>query len=200
MKNSKFFAFSAFLFFSSQIVAAPFREYPIGDEVERSQEKLKIAAVYFPAVPMDHKAVMPKAGHADHAGHSDFNAELAKEKFVQPGKELIHIEADIHSLPNNPSGFGAGEWIPYLTVNYKLFRKGEKKPVLEGPFMPMIAADGPHYGTTLRMPGKGNYKLIYSISAPDLARHTDARTGVKDYWKPFDVEFDFEYEGLAKAK
>ena len=60
--------------------AAPFREYPIGDEVDRDKEKIKVAAVYFPAVPMDHKAM----GHAGHgAKHDDFNAELKKEKFVK---------------------------------------------------------------------------------------------------------------------
>ena len=171
--------------------ASEFREYPIGDEVEKNS--LKIAAVYFPAVPMEHQG----KGHKGH-GAIDSAAEIAKEKFAKPGRELIHIEADIHSLKDNPAGFAAGEWIPYLEVSYKILDAKSKKVLLSGPFMPMIAKDGPHYGTTLRMPGKGEYKLEYTISAPSLARHTDSLTGVGEYWAPFTVSYDFKYEGLKR--
>lgn len=176
---------------STRAKAAEFREYPIGDEVEKNQ--LKIAAVYFPAVPMDHKM----KGHEGH-GTIDSAAEIAKEKFAKPGKELIHLEADIHSLKDNPAGFAAGEWIPYLEISFKITDVKTKEVVVSGPLMPMIAKDGPHYGTTLRMPGKGQYKLEFSISAPSLARHTDPLSGVGEYWAPFTVSYDFKYEGLKR--
>jgi len=181
--------------------AAAFREYPIGDPVEKNN--IEVAAVYFPAVPMDH-STMAQMNHANHHGSAGAHMmevtskDIAKEKFVKPGTELIHIEADIHATKGNPNGFGAGEWIPYLSVSYEITKAGSKDVVLAGDFMPMVAKDGPHYGTTLRMPGKGKYKVKYKVSAPQLARHSDKLTGVSEYWKPFEVEYDFEYEGLPK--
>jgi periplasmic iron binding protein len=125
--------------------------------------------------------------------------ELAKEKFVAQGKELIHIEADIHALEGVTFGFGAGEWIPYMEVDFALFPEGKKDAILKGKFMPMVAKDGPHYGTTIRMPGKGKYRLEYSLSTAMIARHTDPVTGVSEFWKPFTVSFDFEYKGFDKS-
>jgi len=180
----------AALILAGRTHAAPFREYPIGDPVEKNF--LKIAAVYFPAVPMDHASM----GHAGHATADDA-ATIAKEKFVKPGAELVHMEADIHAIKNNPNGFGVGEWIPYLTVSFELTNV-KTKEVQKGDFMPMVAKDGPHYGTTLRMSGKGKYVLKYKISAPVLARHSDPTTGVADYWKPFEVNYAFDYEGLPR--
>jgi uncharacterized protein involved in high-affinity Fe2+ transport len=189
----------AFLLFAMTLLslnakAADFREYPVGDPVEKN--KLLIAAVYFPAVPMDHSTM----NHAGGPGHlmSLSEKDIAKEKFAKPGTELIHLEADIHATKENPNGFAAGEWIPYLDIHYELIKAGEKKAALTGEFMPMVAKDGPHYGTTLRMPGKGKYKLKYRISSPQLARHSDKLTGVAEYWKSFEVEYDFEYDGLPK--
>ena len=62
----------------------------------------------------------------------------------------------------------------------------------------MIAKDGPHYGATIRLMGKAKYLLQYKISSPDLARHTDKLTGVDEYWKPFTINFEFDYDGLPK--
>jgi uncharacterized protein involved in high-affinity Fe2+ transport len=176
--------------------AAEFREYPVGDEVEKNF--LKVAAVYFPAVVMDHTSMMQSMSHAPGMPMLDAASEIAKEKFAKPGKELIHLEADIHATKGNPNGFAAGEWIPYLPVHYRLYRAGESKAVMEGMLVPMVANDGPHYGTTLRMLGKGKYKLIYNVGAPELARHSDPVTGVAEYWKPFEVSYEFDYEGIPK--
>ncbi len=160
--------------------AAPFREYPIGDEIETNA--MTVAAVYLPPVTMD----TPGHEHAD------------MEKFGEPGKEKVHLEADIHSAKNNPNGFGAGEWMPHLTVTYKLtyLKTGE---TLEGRFMPMIARDGPHYGATVRMRGTGKYQLTYRIEPPTASvfgRHTDEITGVAPWWPPFDAQWEFDYKGL----
>ena len=55
-------------------------------------------------------------------------------------KADIHMETDIHATEGNECGFGIGEWIPYLTVHYKLtkLQTGES---IEGVFMPMSADD-----------------------------------------------------------
>lgn len=190
MKKTNFLIASLSIWFGGLLIAAPFREFPIGDPIEKNF--LKIAAVYFPAVPMDH----PPMNGMNHGSVTE--TEVAKEKFVKPGTELIHMEADIHALKNNPSGFGNGEWIPYLEISYEIIDQTTHKSVLSGNLMPMIAKDGPHYGTTLRMLGKGKYKLKYNVSSPSLARHTDKLTGVSEYWKAFEVQFDFDYEGLPK--
>lgn len=162
--------------------AAPFREYPIGDEVETNA--MTIAAVYLPPVTMD------TLGH----DHGDL------EKFAEPGKEKVHLEADIHAAKGNRNGFGAGEWMPYLSLHYKLTQLQDGKTI-EGMFMPMVAKDGPHYGATVRMLGKGKYTLVYHIEPPTataFGRHTDAMTGVAPWWPAFEVRWEFEYNGLPR--
>jgi Uncharacterized protein probably involved in high-affinity Fe2+ transport len=153
--------------------AYAFKEYPAGEPVEINE--LEIAAVYLEPIDMEPRGMGLPAAKAD-----------------------IHLEADIHALEGNSNGFGAGEWMPYLTISYTLVNvnTGEKQ---EGTFMPMVASDGPHYGENIKMMGVGNYKLTYHIEPPSKAglhRHTDENTGVGRWWAPFDVDFEFEYTGL----
>jgi len=148
-----------------------FQEYPIGDEVE--MEGLKIAAVYFQPVNMEPQMGLP------------------------PEKADIHLEADISATPDNKTGFGIGEWIPYLTVKYKLKNLNTEKDV-EGNFMPMNASDGPHYGDNIKMLGAGKYELTYIIESPEKQHymlHTDKETGVDGrFWKkPLEVKWQFDY-------
>ena len=117
---------------------------------------------------------------------------------MNAAKSDIHLEADIHAVKGNKNGFGDGEWMPYLTINYTLVNAdtGEKQ---EGTFMPMVAGDGPHYGANVKMMGVGNYKLTYHIDPPSKAgmhRHTDSETGVGRWWKPFDVSYEFKFTGI----
>jgi uncharacterized protein involved in high-affinity Fe2+ transport len=173
--------FPLFMFALTATAAAPFREFPVGDEI--TTNSLTIAAVYLPSVTID------MAGH-DHG----------MDKFAEPGKEKLHFEADIHATKGNPNGFAAGDWIPYLSVTYKLTQLDSGKS-LDGNFEPMVARDGPHYGATVRMLGKGKYRLRYSVSPPSpkqFGRHTDVITGVAPWWRPFEVEWEFEYNGLPQ--
>lgn len=149
------------------------REYPIGDEVEK--EGMKIAAVYLRPVVME---PTQKAG-------------------LKADQSDIHLEADIKALENNPLSFGAGEFVPYLTVNYKLVNK-DNGQVQEGSFMPMNAGDGSHYGANVKMMGAANYSLTFSIESPekqDFLIHTDKETGVHGtFWKkPIVVSWDFPF-------
>jgi len=112
----------------------------------------------------------------------------------------IHLEADIHAVEGNKNGFGAGEWMPHLVINYTLVNTDTNEKQ-EGSFMPMVASDGPHYGQNIKMMGVGNYKVTYHIEPPSaggLYRHTDENTGVGRWWKAFDVSFEFKYTGLDK--
>ncbi|MDY4594649.1 MAG: iron transporter [[Pasteurella] aerogenes] len=164
-------ALLATIFASSPALA--FKEYPIGEAV--TMNEMEIAAVFLQPIDMEPRGMGLSAKDSD-----------------------IHLEADIHATKGNKNGFGEGEWMPFLTINYVLVNTdtGEQQ---EGSFMPMVASDGPHYGANVKMMGVGNYKLTYKIEPPSKAgmhRHTDPETGVGRWWKPFDVSYEFKYTGL----
>ena len=145
-------------------------ERPIGDPVDKNG--MEIAAVYLQPVKMDHAA-------------------------LTTGRKDVHLEADIHAVKGNRNGFGAGEWIPYLGIAYRIEKVGSNWSVA-GSFMPMIASDGPHYGANIGLDGPGEYKLDYKIDPPvrmGMHRHTDKETGVEAWWTPFHVKWSFKYPG-----
>jgi periplasmic iron binding protein len=156
------------------------REYPIGDEVESNQMVIK--AVWLPPVQME--------GMIDSASSA-----------------MIHVEADIHATQGNRNGFAEHEFIPYLVVRYTITMRDGKNnrdagQPIEGVMMPMVARDGLHYGATIEMPTAGSYRLTYRIDPPSaggLGRHVDSATGVDPWWKPFDVSFDWDYQGPPTA-
>lgn len=149
------------------------KEIPVGDPVEK--EGLEIAGVYFESSEL-------------------FPHEKAGMTYDQAD---IHIEADIKATQGNKTGFGAGEWVPYLTVNYKL-KNLENNQELSGTLMPMNAADGPHYGANVKMSGAGKYKFSISVESPEKQNyllHIDKGSGVEGrFWeKPIEVEWEFPY-------
>lgn len=85
-----------------------------------------------------------------------------------------HLELDVSALEND-FGYGTGDWVPYLTVEYKVEKDG--KTVAEGTFMPMAASDGPHYGQNIKLAGNGTYSVTFTIKFPDTSSvyliHTD---------------------------
>ena len=151
-------------------------EYPIGTPQQRNG--MEIVSVYLQPIVMEPDGMMRKAEDSD-----------------------IHLEADVHGMASNPNGFEEGAWIPYLVVDFEL-SKGEQK--VTGNLMPMVANDGPHYGANVKLFGPGKYHLKYVISPPsankhsEFGRHTDRLTGVRPWFKPFEVEFDFTYVGIGK--
>jgi len=119
-----------------------------------------------------------------------------------PGMEDkdIHLEADVVALPGNNNGFGAGAWVPYLGVTYTLTKQGSDWSKT-GAFMPMVAADGPHYGANIKLDGPGKYAVTYHIDPPPYQgfyRHKDKETGVGKWWSPFDLSWEFAYVGTGK--
>jgi periplasmic iron binding protein len=154
-------------------------EYPIGQPQQRAG--MEIAAVYLQPVEMEPEGMMRKAFESD-----------------------VHMEADIHALANNTNGFSEGAWIPYLHVKYEITKlNGGGK--IAGEFMPMVASDGPHYGDNIKLAGPGRYRVKYFISPPNahddgkhFGRHTDRQTGVRPWFKPFEVEYEFTYAGVGK--
>ena len=150
---------------------AGFREYPIGEDIERNQ--MKISAVWLPSVQMD-------GGPAT------------------SGSDVIHLEADVRAITGNRHGFAKDEFISYLTVKYKVEPAGGGPVLHEGEMIPMVASDGQHYGTSIDMPRAGKFRLTYTILPPSskgMGRHHDPATGVPPWWEPFTVEFAWDYDG-----
>jgi uncharacterized protein involved in high-affinity Fe2+ transport len=154
---------------------AGFEEFPIGDDIELGP--LNVAGVYFQPVDM----VPASAGLP--ASQSD-----------------IHIEADISALENNDLGYGAGDFVPNLTVRYELSQASGWHT--EGTFMPMSASDGPHYGANIKLNGVGEYKVRFIIQNPEAqgyVLHVDKTTGVPGrFWnQPLIAEWTVVYPGPA---
>ena len=132
---------------------AGFEEVPIFEDEELGG-LINLSAVYFQAVPMD-----------DSNG-TTYAAEDAD----------IHLEADVSALENN-LGYGQGDWIPYLTIQYSVSANGEE--VTSGTFMPMAASDGPHYGNNISLE-PGTYDVTFTIHSPGengYLIHSDSETG-----------------------
>jgi uncharacterized protein involved in high-affinity Fe2+ transport len=151
---------------------AGFEEFPIGDD--QIVGPLNIAGVYFQPVDME-----PATAGGLPASRAD-----------------MHLEADITAVAGNELGFGAGDFVPNLTVRYIAEKRGGKKT--EGVFMPMSASDGPHYGNNVKLDGAGTYKITFIIESPekqDYLLHVDKETGVTGrFWKePITVSWDFDF-------
>jgi uncharacterized protein involved in high-affinity Fe2+ transport len=115
----------------------------------------------------------------------------------------VHLEADIHAVKNNPTGFAEGDWMPYLQVTYELTKVGTTQTV-KGDLMAMVANDGPHYGDNVKLFGPGKYHLKLNIAPPmqtghmAFGRHVDKETGVGPWFKPYTIEYDFPFAGIGK--
>ena len=115
----------------------------------------------------------------------------------------MHLEADISALENK-LGYGVGDWVPYLTVDYKVIGE-DGSAAAEGTFMEMSASDGPHYGANIALPESGTYTLEFTIHSPEengYLLHVDAETGpggsFDDYFK--DGNLTVTYEGWEYLK
>jgi len=163
---------------------APAAVYDTGEPVVRNG--LSVQGIYIQEVKMTGE----HAGHGHHHGHDSGNG------MSMPG---VHLEAVIR-MAEEGHGFPVGAWVPYLNVHYTLTRKGRDWSS-EGPLVPMLANDGPHYGANVAMPGPGKYTLTFRIAPPSedvFPRHFDRETGVSDWWTPFEASWDFVFTGTGK--
>jgi uncharacterized protein involved in high-affinity Fe2+ transport len=152
---------------------AGFEEFPLGEEKELFP--LNVAGVYFQPVDM-----LPP-GNSLPAAQSD-----------------MHMEADIAALEGNELGYGAGDFVPNLTVRYEIVKTNPAGETIEGTFMPMNASDGPHYGANLKLAGAGTYHIKFIIQNPESQGyliHVDQETGVPGrFWnQPLVAEWDFDW-------
>jgi uncharacterized protein involved in high-affinity Fe2+ transport len=145
----------------------------MGDDIEVGP--LNVAGVYFGPVDTE------PAGGGLSAAESDF-----------------HLEADISALPNNNLGYGVGDFVPWLTVNYEITNESGNMAA-EGTLMPMSASDGPHYGANVSLGGRaGTYNVRFIIESPAVTGymlHVDQLTGVEGrFWRePLIAEWAFDF-------
>lgn len=152
---------------------AGFEEYPVGDDQEVGP--LNVAVVYFQPIDME------PAGTGLSAAESNF-----------------HIEADISALADNELGYGEGDFVPGLTVEYSFTNTDTGEVVDSGTFMEMNASDGPHYGGNVALPDAGTYTLTLTIHSPEengWVLHVDEETGVTGRWwtEPLVDEREWDY-------
>ena len=153
-------------------------EYPIG--APALSHDMEIAALYLQPIEMEPAGMMRPAAESD-----------------------IHLEADIHAVKNNPTGFAEGDWMPYLQVHYELKKVGGAQSI-KGDLMPMVADDGPHYGDNVKLSGPGKYHLTLVVEPPmqtghmAFGRHVDKETGVGPWFKPITLQYDFTFAGIGK--
>ena len=104
-----------------------------------------------------------------------------------------HLELDISALQNG-LGYGTGDWVPYLTVEYVVTKNDDNSEVSKGTFMPMAASDGPHYGANIKMAGDGLYTVKFTVKFPDSSTyliHTD-ETGPDTHEFPDAIEYTYD--------
>ena len=104
-----------------------------------------------------------------------------------------HLELDVSALENG-YGYGTGDWVPYLTVEYKVESNDSGDVVAEGTFMPMAASDGPHYGQNIKLAGDGLYTVTFTVKFPDTSTyliHTD-ETGPEDHDFPDAIVYTYD--------
>ena len=151
---------------------AGFEEIPIFED--EAAGFINVNAVYFQPVPMEGDQSI---------GIEGFN---------------MHIEADVSAMEND-LGYGVGDWIPYLTIDYKITNEDTGDVAAEGTFMHMAASDGPHYGANINLPDAGTYTIDFAIHSPaeeGYLIHSDAETGpcglLDDVWGdgPLTVHFE----------
>ena len=158
---------------SSSDSGAGFEEIQVDEKhSDQDVDALTVNAVYFQPIDMEPSGMGLKAADAS-----------------------FHLEADIHANEKGTElGYGKGDFVPDLTVNYEIINNANNETVGSGTFMQMNASDGPHYGANVKLDEAGSYKLVLKIESPEKKGwmlHVDPETGVKGrFWtEPLEVTF-----------
>jgi uncharacterized protein involved in high-affinity Fe2+ transport len=146
------------------------KEFYVGEPIVKNE--LQLVPHYLEGIEMDR---MPKGMDMD--------------------PKAIHLEIDVHATKGEKHGFHEDEWIPYLTIHYRVEKVGGtfKK---SGELFAMTADDGPHYANNIMLAGDGDYHVTFTFDPPSKAgfiRHTDKESGVPAWWEPFKADWTFHY-------
>ncbi len=158
---------------------AGINELPVGDSGPQSEGPLTIDLVYFQAVDMEHgSSALPPASESD-----------------------MHFEVDVATTAEAEEwGYEADVFLPYLTITAVATNTDTGEKVDLGTMMPMIAADGPHYGNNIKLaPGKYDVEVTVGSPADDFMLHTGKdSSGVQGrFWsEPLKFEFkNWQWDG-----
>ena len=153
-----------------------------------------------PAGPASASANPAAPAPGEDAGFEEQPVEMEPQVGTPAAESSMHIEADIAAAADNKLGYGAGDFVPGLTVDYAIKDKSGNV-VQEGTLMPMNASDGPHYGLNLPKLDAGTYDVSFMIKPPSVwLLHTDKTTGVEGrFWtEPLVAEFpDWQWDPTA---
>ena len=134
---------------------------------------------------------------ADDSNGAGFEEIQVDEKHSDQDVDALTVNAVyFQPIDMEPSGmgYGKGDFVPDLTVNYEIINNANNETVGSGTFMQMNASDGPHYGANVKLDEAGSYKLVLKIESPEKKGwmlHVDPETGVKGrFWtEPLEVTF-----------
>ena len=133
---------------------------------------MNVNAVYFQPVPMS----------GGYENYEDYD---------------LHLECDVSAMENS-LGYGLGDWVPYLTVDYDVIGSNGESAA-SGAFMVMAASDGPHYGANIKLPEADTYTIKFVFHSPaenGYVIHLDDVTGpggtLEDYWGEGNLELVME--------
>ncbi len=122
--------------------------------------------------------------------------------FASTVRASLFLAVDVRAQKGNKNGFGAGEFVPYLSVSYRV-RRQEGGEAGQGDLHPLVTRDGLRYGNNLKLPGPGAYTITVTIEPPvkvGFGRHTDLETGVSRWWSPFQVEWTLKHPRVAGSQ
>ncbi len=158
---------------------AGINELPVGDSGPQTNDALTIDLVYFQAVDMEHGSMaMPPAAESD-----------------------MHFEVDVVTNEKATEwGYEPDQFMPYLDISAEAVNVDTGQVTDLGTMMPMIAADGPHYGNNIKL-APGNYDVIVTVASPadQFMLHTGKdSSGVQGrFWvEPLTFEFqNWQWDG-----
>ncbi len=141
----------------------------------------------------------------EEAGFMNVNAVYFEPVPMSNGQDNIedynlHLECDVSALDND-LGYGLGDWVPYLTVDYEVISdNGQGDVAASGTFMVMSASDGPHYGANIKLEEADTYAVKFTFHNPEengYLIHLDAKTGPGGTFDEYFADGNLEvyYEG-----
>ncbi len=122
--------------------------------------------------------------------------------FASPDGASLFLTVDVRALKGNKNGFGAGEFVSYLSISYRAQRQ-EGGDAVQGQLHPLVTREGMRYGNNVRLPASGAYTITLTIDPPvkvGFGRHTDLETGVARWWSTVQVQWTLKHSAPTGSR